>query len=165
MVTLGTVKFLQVLHCSLEARHTRRKARSQLRDVICDFLQKSIDFKSFTAFLEDNRCKKVLRVRYNELLFLPKCLLSSRLLKTCGQTSWVWGQCPGFKTLICLGTPAGGSAGGPSSSLPFLSQFSDLGRFFWELIVFSLPIYKKRNVQGSTRLDRKMYNEVWLCLK
>lgn len=46
MLTLGTVKFLQVLLCSLEARHTRRKARSQLRDVIWDFLQKSIDFIS-----------------------------------------------------------------------------------------------------------------------
>lgn len=62
MLTLGTVKFLQVLLCSLEARHTRRKARSQLRDVIWDFLQKSIDFKSFTAFLEDNSCKKRLAV-------------------------------------------------------------------------------------------------------
>lgn len=133
MLTLGTVKFLHVLLCSLEARHPRRKARSQLRDVIWDFLQKSIDFKSFTAFLENNSCKKDLRLRYYEFLFLPKCLLSSRLSKICGQTSWVWGQIPGLKTL--MGVLRGVQAVLSQSSLSFqtLVGFPESWLFFrWQ---------------------------------
>lgn len=112
----------------MPAHHTRRKkAHSQLHDVIWDFLHKSTDVKPSAALFKDTIWKKGVRLKDNEFSFSSKVFTTELPVfpKHVAKPSWGWAKYPGFKTRICLGT----SAGGPKQSSPSpLSVFRPLVR-------------------------------------